>query len=217
MEEIEISNWQEYQDLTISLDGWAFRGQREAKWPLISSLSRYLLSFVPDKSLWREREERSIRIFHRKAHHYISDPSILNDDLRCLTLMQHHGGVTRLIDFTKSPFVAAFFALEKAQSPSSVFALNTPALWSAVPTSEPLLTREAINPRIKSNLDKYFYENKHNVLWIGEPSQMDQRLVAQSGTFVMPGTIDNPIENILDHYQGKNNLIKKDHLAREIT
>ena len=63
---------------------------------------------------WKQREERAIRIFRRKAHIYLPDRTVLSDDLRCLAMMQHHGAPTRLFDFTKSPYVAAFFALEQA-------------------------------------------------------------------------------------------------------
>ena len=83
--------------------------------------------------MWRAREARAIRIFRRKAHNYLDDPRALDDDLRCLALMQHHGAPTRLLDFTKSPYVAAFFALESATDDASVYALNTPALWHKSP------------------------------------------------------------------------------------
>ncbi|MFD2272049.1 FRG domain-containing protein [Undibacterium arcticum] len=108
MEEISVSTWDEFVSLSSTLDGWAFRGQQDARWPLLSSLSRYLDAFIPDKSTWRLREERAIRIFRRKAHNYLTDSSVLSNDLRCIALMQHHGAPTRLLDFTKSPFVAVF-------------------------------------------------------------------------------------------------------------
>src|SRR5262249_25388842 len=129
METQTIGSWDEFVALTASLDGWAFRGQREAQWPLFSSISRHLRDFVPREADWQQREARGIRVFRRKAHNYVPDPHILEDDLRCLALMQHHGAPTRLLDFTKSPHVAAFFALEAATGDAAVFALNTPALW----------------------------------------------------------------------------------------
>ena len=206
-----ISNWGSFVDLCSELDGWAFRGQQDARWDLQSSLSRYLFAYVADRSEWQAREARAIRVFRRKAHNYLANAELLNDDLRCLSLMQHHGAPTRLLDFTKSPFVAAFFALERATEEAAIFALNTPTLWrnSARPKTAPALTRDEIDPRVKGNLDKYFLSSDNEVIWFGEPSEMDDRLIAQSGTFVVPGVIDRPLHAILDDYESDTELLRK--------
>lgn len=216
MKTIVLSSWEEYIELALSLDGWAFRGQKNADWPLVSSLSRHLFSFLPEETLWHAREARSIRVFRRKAHNYLSDPHALEDDLRCLAMIQHHGGATRLIDFTKSPFVAAFFALEKAVDDVAIYALNTPELWHAKPSSEPDLTREVIDPRITGNANKYFYRNENDILWAGEPELMDSRLIAQSGTFIMPGVLNKPVDAILKNYTSDKTLLKKIILPKQI-
>ena len=209
MNTIHITSWDEFTALTSQLDGWAFRGHLDERWPLISSLTRYLYDFMPNRKGWRAREERALRIFRRKAHNYLPDASVLNEDLRCLALMQHHGAPTRLLDFTKSPFVAAFFALEKATSNAAVFALNTPRLYNATPLGRPDLTRDAIDPRLPGNFERHFLDNNEEVIWIGEPTQMDRRLVAQSGTFVVPGVLDKSLDQILDQYSSNETLISK--------
>jgi hypothetical protein len=211
METTVISSWGAFVDLCSDLDGWAFRGQPDARWHLQSSLSRYLLAYVADRSEWQAREARAIRIFRRKAHNYLANPELLNDDLRCLSLMQHHGAPTRLLDFTKSPFVAAFFALERTTTDAAIFALNTPALWrnSARPKTAPSLTRDELDPRVKGNLERYFLSNENEVIWFGEPSEMDGRLIAQSGTFVVPGVIDRPLHAILDDYESDAELLRR--------
>ncbi|HWQ32594.1 MAG TPA: FRG domain-containing protein [Blastocatellia bacterium] len=209
MEEIRVESWDDFVDRVSALDDWAFRGHRDAGWPLLSSLSRHLQNFVPDRTRWQEREARAIRIFRRKAHNYLSDLGTLEDDVRCVALMQHHGAPTRLLDFTKSPYVAAFFALERATDEAAVFALNTPLLWQAAPKHRPELTRSVIDPRIRGNFEKYFAGNDHEVVWTGEPKQMDRRLVAQSGTFVMPGVLDKSLDEILAQYEADEPLLKK--------
>lgn len=209
MEEQSIHSWDEFVSVARALDGWAFRGQRDADWKLFSSLARHLHDFVPDEACWEEREARAIRIFRRKAHNYVSDLRILDDDLRCLALMQHHGAPTRLLDFTKSPYVAAFFALENATGDAAVFALNTPVLWNAAPTNLPALTPDKIDPRETGNFLTYFANNKHELVWTGEPREMDRRLVAQSGTFVLPGIVGRPVEEILDGYPSRQPLLMK--------
>jgi hypothetical protein len=216
LEQISTSNWNEFVSLTAELDGWAFRGQQDVKWALLSSLSRYFEAFIPDKSTWRIREQRAIRVFRRKAHNYLTNPAVLDNDLRCLTLIQHHGAPTRLLDFTKSPFVAAFFALENAVTDAAVFALNTPVLWNAILAKDPLLNRDAIDPRKKGNFERYFLQNDREIIWIGEPTEMDKRLVAQSGTVVVPGVLQKSLDEILNGYPSRETLIKKIVLPRTI-
>ncbi|SFV06476.1 FRG domain-containing protein [Pseudoduganella namucuonensis] len=209
MEEVKVGTWNEFMTLIAELDGWAFRGQKDAGWPLLTSLSRYLSAYIPDRNSWRLREERAIRIFRRKAHNYLGDPSVLDNELRCLALMQHHGAPTRLLDFTKSPFVAVFFALEHATSDAAVYALNTPRLWAAAPRGKPDMNRDGIDPRVPGNFTRLFQPNTNAIIWTGEPTEMDRRLVAQSGTLVVPGMLDKPLDEILLDYGDSGALLKK--------
>jgi hypothetical protein len=107
MRRMLVKDWDELVRLLETLDGWAFRGEPSARFELLSSLARRLERHCPDRQAWREREERALRIFRRKAHIYLEADAqaVLDDDLRCLALMQHHGAPTRLLDFTKSPYV----------------------------------------------------------------------------------------------------------------
>jgi hypothetical protein len=91
----------------------------------------------------------------------------------------------------------------------AVYALNTPALWHRVPDFDPALTRSQIDPRVPGNFERFFADNKLPLLWFGEPSEMDSRLVAQSGLFVVPGVLDQPLETILDHYGGSEELLTR--------
>jgi hypothetical protein len=157
-------------------------------------------AFCPDTSLWPLREERALRTFRRKANIHLRERGLLEDELCCLALMQHHGVPTRLLDFTKSPYLAAFFAFERATEEVAVYALNAPALWDAAPRFDPGLTRDVIDPRQPGLCQRLYAVNRHPMLWFGEPLEMDARLVAQSGLFVIPGVLDQPLEAILQQY-----------------
>ena len=210
MKVIHIHSWSEFLEQTAQLNQWAFRGQPRADLPLLSSLSRRLMRYSTDKRLWPLIERRMLRIFRRKAHVHLTDHSLLQNDLRCMALMQHHGGVTRLLDFTKSPFVAAFFALESSYNDSVVYALNTPLLWHRSPRFDPGMTRDTIDPRVSSNFENYFLDNRYPLVWFGEPSDMDQRLIAQSGLFVVPGQLDQTLNQLLGSYshEGESLLVQ---------
>ena len=125
-----ISRWDEFRERISGREfqGWAFRGQSNACWPLFSSLSRYLKAYSVHSEAWPQQESRILRIFKRKAHLLLDHLPDEKDSFEWLALMQHHGAPTRLLDFTWSPFVASFFALERATTNAAVWALFPPAL-----------------------------------------------------------------------------------------
>lgn len=165
---------------------WAFRGQGDAAWPLSSTLTRYFTAFAIPQGEWELREQRALRIFKRKATHFLTHVPALEDDFEWMALMQHHGAPTRLLDFTWSPYVAVFFALERAERDAAVWALN-PAEFPAVGE----LGRFTLD-QLNSGKSKF-------QVAIGRPYIMNRRLIAQSGTLVVSGTVGRPVETILRH------------------
>lgn len=197
--EVRIAEWDAFGRYIDGRDGWAFRGQRDASWPILSSLSRRLRASGADTDSWSEREERAIRIFRRKAHIYLPDRSALNDTLRCLAMMQHHGAPTRLLDFTWSPYVAAFFALESSVTDAAVWAINSTALGSFAygPDFPP-----AQRPPSPVQVLREVGVRRRDAVAMGEPYWKNRRLIAQSGTFAFPLDITRPVDEILSGRKG---------------
>ncbi|QDG70194.1 FRG domain-containing protein [Janthinobacterium tructae] len=199
--EIHISSWEEFRKIVTGEDyqSWAFRGQADKNWPLFSSLSRYLTAHLVHRDAWPQQEARILRIFKRKAHLLLQNIPAADDSFEWLSIMQHHGAPTRLLDFSWSPFVAAFFALEQATKDAAVWAAFPPALNlegnRTVRPSQTTRTDE-IGPWLKGAYEEHFLPNTKSVAVIGEPHNMNQRLIAQGGTFIMPGMLDKPVEEI---------------------
>lgn len=183
-----IGSWAQFRELADSRERkrWAFRGQAHADAPLYSSLSRYLMTHGVHPDAWPHQELRILRIFQRKGHQRIEQPPADDDLFQWLALMQHYGAPTRLLDFTWSPYVAAFFALEAASAPAVVWALCPPLLPAP----------DGMAPWIDGSYERDFLPNRHRVLVVGEPRRMNPRLSAQAGTFVTPGILDEPLEQL---------------------
>jgi hypothetical protein len=71
------------------------------------------------------------------------------------------------------------------------------------------MNRDRIDPRMPGNFERYFLPNTNAVLWTGEPTEMDRRLVAQSGTLVVPGILGRSLDEILQDYGDSDTLLKK--------
>lgn len=200
---VRIRDWREFLDL-IHPNGpyanWAFRGERNAKWELRTSLARYLTDYEVKPEFWPHQEARIVRIFKRKAGLFLRDIPNDKDNFQWLALMQHHGAPTRLLDFTWSPYVAAFFALERATKDAAVWALNPSLLWREWPSRMPNLPLSECDLRRPSVYQRLYLENRHSFVWQGEPMIMNQRLLTQNGTFIVPSTLHLSIEQILARY-----------------
>ena len=203
---IRLESWDAFLKVVTSTrySNWAFRGECDESWPLYSALSRYFYNFGVHRDAWEEQEKRILRVFKRKAHVFLEQPPEPDDDLQWLALMQHYGAPTRLIDFTWSPYVAAFFALERTLRDGVVWAMNPAQLASS---QSPRRTK--VDPRIRGNFKRYFVKGTQRFVWIGEPHRMNRRLIAQSATFVLPGVLDVPVEEILSGYPEPENYLAK--------
>ena len=123
VDELSLPTWADFVDLVqkeFSAPCWLFRGQSDARWGLQSSFERAYKTIDPE--LWAAVEQYSMEAFRGRLHLFDSNPPSEGDALEWLALMQHHGAPTRLLDWTRSPTIAAYFALD------GDFAV-APALW----------------------------------------------------------------------------------------
>ena len=99
---------------------WVFRGHNNADWTLQTSLEREFPdngSIIESEIYWH-----FVRLAPRwLASHVV--PVSEQDAAAWLGLIQHYGGPTRLLDVTRSPYVALYFAFEAAGG-------NDRALWA---------------------------------------------------------------------------------------
>src|SRR6185436_15221175 len=122
--EVVPISWEEAKRIGRSLRFCVFRGQASQKWGLSTSLERAAELFnFPKEGLW-DQEQRTLYEFKARAHQFIQSPPQDSEHIEWLSLIQHHGGPTRLLDFTSSFYVAAFFAIESANENSSVWAID---------------------------------------------------------------------------------------------
>jgi len=199
--EIDIESWPQFRAAIEERDllSWAFRGQASHSWPLSSTLSRYLLTYRIHPHAWVQQESRIIRIFKRKSHLLLPRVPDEEDTFQWLALMQHHGAPTRLLDFTWSPYVAAFFALERATDDAAVWALHPPTLGpraTRTVRASQSVSEDEIGPWIPGGFERHFLPNENPIVVIGEPHEMNRRLVAQGGTFAIPGMVDRSVEQL---------------------
>ena len=85
-----------------------FRGQASSQWPLIPTFDRWFSG--PTRHKPKIADELLDLFIEECEGQENLPPDVINDKRKMLGIAQHHGLPTRLLDWTASPYIAAFFA-----------------------------------------------------------------------------------------------------------
>jgi hypothetical protein len=131
----KAESWDAFLRWIDELEGcWCFRGQGEASWGLDTSLDRGVRreNFSPHSSslyhLSRKTEMKDLLYrFQQYAHTYLPHVPATDDLGSWYALMQHYCAPTPLLDWTESPYVGLYFAIENGASEShcAVWAIDS--------------------------------------------------------------------------------------------
>jgi hypothetical protein len=208
--QVRIDSWADfhkfYEDLGQARGRWCFRGHQCAQWRLETSIER-----VTRGNKDRVRAEvYFIRAFQRKAHHFLRSTPAPDDRLEWLALMQHWGVPTRLLDFTTSPYIALFFALNEFVANGHHDPDALAAVWAVHHVAgKGIAVMELNRARIEglpelthsSHLGgrdlferRFFADHKLKFVAPVQPFLLNERQSVQQGIFLCPSTLSLDFE-----------------------
>lgn len=201
---------------------FVFRGTT-VDWPLTPSLHR----MGHPQSLVPKIEKALLRSFKKYAHHEVADGL---SDWKLLSIAQHRGLPTRLLDWTFSPFVALHFATDR---------LDTMSKEGVVWMVNFIESRKALPPPLTKLLEEHFawgfsvemLEERFpkfqaieklsgrlpEFVMFFEPPSLDPRIVNQFGLFSLMNRPQTDLTQWLQRYGGgKKRLVKRVMIAPEL-
>lgn len=194
MAEIRIKSWNDLQD-ELFQDSWspdlgrfrsryAFRGLSDSQYRLETTLMRLRGKFV-------EVERHLLRNFKKYAHRNV----VGRDSLwHWLSVAQHYGLPTRLLDWTYSPFFAMHFAtanMENADIDGVIWAVNyvkahqllpDKLRWQLDEEGANVFTVEMLAESVQSFKELADLSQEQVVIFF-EPPSIDDRIVNQFALF----------------------------------
>jgi hypothetical protein len=189
-------------------DTGVYRGSAHAEQPLLTSLER--LGGMKPPHTKSDLEEHILRNFIRYSRPYLGTEPV--NDWEHLVSAQHHGVPTRLLDWSYSPLIAAFFATrpdpDREEHDRAVWRLD----WKSLHEK---FGFPGLSLLIK-DLDELFGKEGHFTPWalmrgmahrdfacLLEPPSLDQRIVTQAAVFTLCSDKTRSFDSFLhDHGLG---------------
>jgi len=185
-----IDSWQRFEELSKewTADGPygpnIYRGQSDASWELVPSFTRLCNEHGFDKKSAMRVENELISEFQQRYRNKDEFCEFLkiNDLLPWWEIMQHHSAPTRLLDWSKSPHAALYFAVSSSMGlDGAIYVMDAGHLqW--------IQSVRANDPEDKPNLAAFQELNKSvngqpykkSMVIISSPSPTDRMLVQKS-------------------------------------
>jgi hypothetical protein len=150
-----------------SQDQVLFRGHKRASWDLVPSLARLRVRTGFDVI---DVERQLIHEFKRQSMPHLTRP--LDDDWDVLAVAQHHGVVTRLLDWTGSPLAALWFAICEPPYKGANGRCENAAVLVFLPQKDDYVDRERKSSPFDISRTLFF-----------PPPHVSRRIVAQQAWF----------------------------------
>lgn len=209
MSEAAISTVAEFHEQLrqlISRDETRFlyRGQSNADWPLSCSAARRLTTRPPSplgntfiRSLLIGYLEELIG--RARMRGFLPEASReASSDLGLMAQLQHQGAATGLVDFTRQPLVALWFACNGSNDKDGAVAVLSGS------ETEEIHRKDDLERKIRT----FFEEGK---LWVWEPSVLGNRIVAQSSVFVfgVPTISSAGVKKVVIRARSKSDILNE--------
>jgi len=217
---VTVSNWVRFREITEDMlprsrpdrPTYNFRGQSDVAWGLRPSLARLLDGQPVAQAI--ETEKAALGEFQAQAtlHLPTNIASRTTDTIGWWTLMQHYRAPTRLLDWTFSPYVAAYFAVAQGWGDRG----SDGVIWyfSGKNVQDEM---EAMGWKLRSEdfsdysemyeyFDNHFFQpNPPSRLSIISRRHREERMVAQQGAFtVSPNPLDDHAQVIEQALAGQD-------------
>jgi len=193
-----LANWDEIHGYARrERSDWLYRGQKVASWNLQTSLERCCDRQDVAAAKRLEVEAELFREFRRAYHQYAHHVPQSDAALEWRSLMQHHGAPSRLLDFTYSIYVAAYFALEAADQDCAVWAVNAPwakrrsvAAMKDAAKSDAAKLEDPVTEGHERIIQSLLFSSPFvRAACPLNPFRLNERLRLQRGAFLVPGDI----------------------------
>lgn len=206
MEEISVGDISELVQIIMNFSGeYIFRGQANSQWGLLPALER-VVGTENYRTGVKKYEAYSLMTFKKRFELYNKTNFHPASLLSWLSTMQHYGIPTRLLDFTESPYVALYFALEAynplSKNDFSLYAINYKEYMNCSIEKIKSIdhsfdeTPNSIATHSDASFDQIADLNS-DIVWITEPGVYNERIDKQRGCFLISGNIEKSLEEAL--------------------